>query len=345
MENKTIIKIHLVFWFAVTCIAFFHILPHLENPLITAYIISTPVRLMCNISTFYFFYFLITEKRFNKKGYAVLIVIGFIYTVLFGLFSAYVYVLPYAFYLSPDNPFLYTLQKGLKNNIYFAAAYTVTFIFLGSLAKISLIWYRNQIKKKEIEKQNISNELAMLKIQVNPHFLFNTMNNIKSLIKSRPPEAVNSIDKLSDIMHYMIYDSSYEKVPLAGEIRHINNYLELEKIRFSDSDYVNFEIKGECSEIRIPPLIFMPFIENAFKHGNRLKKAPGIIIKIIIDESEIQFESFNYKKDNRETQNTKSGFGLTNIRRRLELLFGKKYNLEINDDEKNYSVKLNLNLK
>jgi len=345
MENKTIIKIHLVFWVAVTSIAFFHILPHLDNPLLTAYIISTPVRLMCNITTFYFFYFLITEKQFNKKGYTILIITGLIYTGVFGLFSAYVYVLPYAFSLSPENPFLYTLQKGLKNNIYFAAAYTVTFIFLGSLAKISLIWYKNQIKKKEIEKQNISNELAMLKIQVNPHFLFNTMNNIKSLIKSRPPEAVNSIDKLSGIMHYMIYDSSSEKVPLADEIRHINNYLELEKIRFTDSNYVNFEIIGECSEILISPLIFMPFIENAFKHGNRLKKAPGIIIKIIIGESEIQFESFNYKKDNREAQNTRSGFGLANIRRRLDLLFGNKYNLEINDDEKNYSVKLNLNLK
>jgi len=345
MENKTIIKIHLIFWFAVACIAFFHILPQLENPLIVPYIISIPIRLFCNIITFYFFYFLISEKRFNKKGYILFIITALIYPVAFGSISAYVYVLPYAFSLSPESPFLYTLQKGVKNNIYFAAAFTVTFIFLGSLAKISLIWYRNQIKKKEIEKQNISNELAMLKIQVNPHFLFNTMNNIKSLIKSRPPEAVNSIDKLSGIMHYMIYDSSSEKVPLADEIRHINNYLELEKIRFSDSDYVNFEIKGECSGILIPPLIFMPFIENAFKHGNRLKKAPGIIININIDKSEIQFESFNYKKESRETQNGRSGFGLANIRRRLDLLFGNKYNLETSNEEKTYSVKLKLDLK
>jgi len=344
MENKTVIKIHLVFWLAVSFISFLYIIPYRENPLIVPVIISIPVRLICNTITFYFFYILISDKPFNKKRITVLILTGIIYAGIFGLFSTFFYILPFAFYLSPENPLQYVFAKGIKNNIYVSAAFSIIFMFLGSLAKISLLWYKNQLMKKEIEKQNISNELAMLKIQVNPHFLFNTMNNIKSLIKSRPPEAVKSIDKLSGIMQYMIYDSSGETVPLKDEISHINNYLELERIRFSEPDFISFEIKGEYENIKIPPLIFMPFIENAFKHGNRLKTAPGIIIRLIIDKSDIHFEIFNHIKDSTEFGNSRSGFGLTNIRRRLDLLFGNKYKLCITNENKIYSVKLILDL-
>lgn len=344
MENKRVIKIHTVFWIVISCITFFHVLAFLGNPLLIPIIISIPIRIFFNIITFYVFYFLISDKYFNKKGLTILILFGLIYLAVTCFISTFIVFLPYAFTRSPENPFQYTLEKGIKNNIYIAMAYTVIFSILGSMAKISLIWYRNQLKRKEIEKQNISNELAMLKVQVNPHFLFNTMNNIKSLIKSRPPEAVKSIDKLSGIMHYMIFDSSCDSVPLEDEITHINNYLELERIRFSEPDFIKFEINGDYSNVMVPPLIFMPFIENAFKHGNRLAPAPGIVIIIKIKGSEILFESLNQLKENREMQNNRSGFGLSSVRRRLDLLFGNKYNLEIENRNKIYSVKLNLNL-
>jgi LytS/YehU family sensor histidine kinase len=140
----------------------------------------------------------------------------------------------------------------------------------------------------------------------------------------------------------MLYESSFEKVPLVNEIDHINNYLDLEKIRYSDPDFIDFEISGDYSKILIPPLIFMPFIENAFKHGDKLKPAPGIIIKIDVLESNINFEIRNFIKDNYEMQNKKSGFGLSNIRRRLDLLFYKKYELDITKENKIFNVKLNL---
>jgi sensor histidine kinase YesM len=127
----------------------------------------------------------------------------------------------------------------------------------------------------------------------------------------------------------MLYESSQETVLLVNEIAHINNYLDLEKIRYSDTDFIDFKISGEYSKILIPPLIFMPFIENAFKHGNRLCPVPGIKIKIDVLDSD-------------ETQSRNSGFGLANIRRRLDLLFDNKYELNIANENNTYSVKLNL---
>jgi two-component system, LytTR family, sensor kinase len=345
MDKKTIIKIHLFFWIVSSCISYFHIFAYLGNPLIIPLIISIFIRIFCNAVTFYTFYFLVSAKYFNRKGITLLVFFELIYLSVFGIVSTFIYYLPFAYTLSQANPLEYLLKKEIRDSIFVATAYIATFSILGSLSKVSLIWYRNQLKKKEIEKQNISNELAMLKVQINPHFLFNTMNNIKSLIKSRPSEAINSIEKLNDMMQYMIFDSSFDAVPLINEIRHINNYLELEKIRFSDPDYINFKITGDYQGITIPPLIFMPFIENTFKHGNRLKPSPGIIIKINITDTIINFETSNFIKENYEMKNKKSGFGLSNIRRRLDLLFEKKYELEIKNENKIFSVNLNLILK
>ena len=168
------------------------------------------------------------------------------------------------------------------------------------------------------------------------------MNNIKSLTINLPSKAVYSVDKLKSIMHYLLYESSYETVPLANEINHIHNYLDLEKIRYSDLGFIDFRVTGDYSKIHLPPLIFMPFIENAFKHGDKLKPAPGIIIELNVFEKNVTFEIKNYVKDNHETRGKNSGFGLSNLRRRLDLLFDKKYELIIANDNKTYTVKLNL---
>lgn len=265
------------------------------------------------------------------------------------MLSSFVFTLisyyPFVYYYPEPVPAEYTLSNWIKGSIYDMIAYNTIFLILGSLSKVTLIWYRNQIKQKETEKQNITNELAMLRAQINPHFLFNTLNNIKSLIKSLPSKAEFSIDKLTGIMQYMLYESSFDMVPLANEINHINNYIDLEKIRYSDPNFIDFKISGDYSKIQIPPLIFMPFIENAFKHGNKLNPAPGIIIRIDVSETNLHFEITNFIKENYETQNKNSGFGLANIKRRLDLLFENKYELRILNENKTFAVKLNLTVK
>lgn len=345
MEKKTIIKLHLTFWILVLSLSLFNTLVYIGNPLFTTLIISVSLRLICNIFTFYLFYLIVSPGILNKKGISFLIFFELIYLVVFGFIFSFVFYLPIAFIRSASNPFEYTITKGINLVIFDVIAYLAIFSILGSLSKVSLVWYRNQIRRKDIEKQNISNELAMLKAQINPHFLFNTLNNIKALTKSLPSKAIYSVDKLMGIMHYMFYESSFETVSLEDDIKQINNYLDLERIRYSDPEFIDFKITGDISEIPVPPLIFMPFIENAFKHGNKLSPSPGIEISFNVNKTKIHFEIKNFIKENNDLKNSNSGFGLANIRRRLDLLFENKHELIITNGEKSFSVNLNLILQ
>jgi two-component system, LytTR family, sensor kinase len=341
VEKKTVIKFHVIFWIVVPLFSFFNTITYIGNELFFTVLINTSLNLIYNFLTFYLFYFLISPWILNKK-----IILSSVFWLLYlpvsAIIISYTLYFPYIYSYPGTVPAKLTPVYWIKNTIYSIISLSTIFSILGSLSKVSLTWYRNQIKQKETEKQNISTELAMLRAQINPHFLFNTLNNIKSLTKSLPVKAIYSIDKLKGIMQYMLYESSFETVPLENEITHIINYLDLEKIRYSDPDFIDFKISGDYSGMNVPPLIFMPFIENAFKHGDKLKSAPGIIFKLIASENKILFESVNYIKDNYEQRNKNSGFGLTNIRRRLDLLFGNKYELNIVNENKTFTVKLNL---
>lgn len=342
MGKKTLIKFHITFWIVSLCISLLDTYIYSIDSYTTPRYISLCFRILFNIVTFYSFYFLVSPRYFNKKGILIIVFIQIAYLVVFGIIITFLTYYPFAYVKSPANPFDYTLANGMKDRIFATIAYIAMISILGILSKVSLIWYRSQIKRKETEKQNISNELAMLRAQINPHFLFNTLNNIKSLTINLPSKAVYSVDKLKSIMHYLLYESSYETVPLANEINHIHNYLDLEKIRYSDLGFIDFKVTGDYSKIHLPPLIFMPFIENAFKHGDKLKPAPGIIIELNVFEKIVMFEIKNYVKNKDEEQRKNSGFGLPNLRRRLDLLFGKYYELTIANDNKTYTVKLNL---
>jgi sensor histidine kinase YesM len=341
MRNKAIIKLHIIFWIVISSISLLNTFLYIGNPLFIPLLISALIGMLCNIITFYIFYFLISPGKFNKKGIIFLVILWLLYLNIAGLLFCFIIYLPIAYANSPSDPVNYAMANGF-NFIYQVIAYLTIVSILGSLSKVSLIWYNVQIKQKETEKQNISNELAMLRAQINPHFLFNTLNNIKSLVKSIPSKAVYSVDKLTGMMRYMLYESSLGSVPLGNEIGHINNYIDLEKIRYADPGFIDFRISGDYKNIPVPPLIFMPFIENAFKHGNKLKPAPGIIIRIDVLKQNIFFEITNFTKENHEAHNKKSGFGLSNIRRRLDLLFGNKYDLLIENENKTFTVKLNL---
>ncbi len=345
METKTLKRLHIIFWIAVFIFAIMNTLAYIGNELFIPVVISVSMRTVFNMLTFYLFYLSITQKIFTKKKVIIFAAGGIIYLTVFSFIFSFLYYIPISYKIATTNPFTYSLTTGIKNVIYSIFAYQTIFAISGSLSKVSLIWYSNQIKQHETAKQNITTELAMLRAQINPHFLFNTLNNIKSLIKKMPSKAVISIEKLNGIMEYMINESSNEKVPMRKEIEHIRNYLELEKIRYSDAGYIDFRISGNYQTTDIPPLIFMPFIENAFKHGNKLSKSPGIEIGIEVSGEEINFRTKNYIKDKSEMQSRNSGFGLTNIRRRLDLIFENRYKLDITNSDKIFSVNLKINLR
>jgi LytS/YehU family sensor histidine kinase len=184
-------------------------------------------------------------------------------------------------------------------------------------------------------------ELALLRSQVNPHFLFNTLNNIYSLVCKKSPDAPEAIMKLSSIMRYMLYDTNTDVVLLEKEIEYLGSFIELQKLRIRHTDFVELRIEGEVGNKTIAPMLLIPFVENAFKHGSKTGPSPGIMIHLVVSPHQLLFEVTNHLKKNYiGSKDILGGIGLQNINRRLELLYPGKHSLESTQDNDLYRVKL-----
>ncbi|MDU1889269.1 MAG: histidine kinase [Dysgonomonas sp.] len=218
-------------------------------------------------------------------------------------------------------------------------------LLIGFLFALVYDWYRKSLKQKDLEKQNIKSELALLKNQINPHFLFNTLNNIDSLIRSNPDKASKSLVELSDIMRYMIYETNISKVPLKQELDYIDNYLKLQSLQYANPNLVNYDIKGNIENIRIAPMLFIPFIENAFKHCTNKEKENAIRFSFEINNHILTFTSVNIADKKYTIAKDKSrGVGLEIVKRRLDLLYMGKYQLEIKEENNMFSIYLTIEI-
>jgi len=187
-------------------------------------------------------------------------------------------------------------------------------------------------------------ELQILKNQLQPHFLFNTLNNIYGMILEQEKEAGESVLKLSEIMSYMLYDCAREKVDLEKEIRMLKNYIVLEKTRYGKQLDISFESNGETKGMLIAPLLLLPFVENAFKHGvSNNPSTAWVQIHLNVTENKLFFSIENSLSPNESNTPVKSGIGLTNVKKRLDLIYAGKYNLQIIEEDF-FLVKLNVNL-
>lgn len=203
-------------------------------------------------------------------------------------------------------------------------------------------WFANIQLKSELENRNLKNELELLKSQINPHFLFNSLNNIDSLIHSLPDNASSSLITLSDMLRYMIYETKPDKVFLDKEIVYIKNYIRLQQLRFRDKDYIRTTFPGNCNGIQIAPMLLIPFIENAFKYSFNAGTLPVIEISLKCKNDWLLFICQNYFKKNQLQYERTGGIGLENTKRRLELLYPGKYQLAIFDEDPVFKVKLNI---
>ena len=218
---------------------------------------------------------------------------------------------------------------------------------LGTSFEMILESEKQKNQKREAEKEKIYAELSFLKSQVNPHFLFNSLNNIYSLAVSKSEDTCKAILLLSDMMRYMLYESGEEKVNLEKEITYIKNYITLQELRLSKNKdiKVTFEVKGNTPQFKVAPMLFIPFIENAFKHGISYNNSSFVKINLTLNKNCIDFTVCNTKHHNHSATNidkNMSGVGLKNIKRRLELLYPKNHKLEIKTTEGNYAVSLQL---
>lgn len=209
--------------------------------------------------------------------------------------------------------------------------------------KLTKDWIGHQEKIKDLEKQNLKNELEFLKSQIQPHFFFNTLNNLYSLTLKKSDLAPEVVVKLSDLMSYMLYESDSLETTLRKEVEHIKNYLDLEGLRFGKRLHLDFDIIGEVDKKKIPPLLLLPFIENAFKHGTS-HETGEIYLKIELNilHDKLVFGVTNPRFENQSSRKKHKGLGLKNVQRRLDLLYGKNYKLQILPTAKEYSISLEL---
>jgi LytS/YehU family sensor histidine kinase len=209
-------------------------------------------------------------------------------------------------------------------------------------------WYERERVAENLERINMETELKYLKTQINPHFLFNSLNSLYALTLQKSDSAPELVLKLSEILRYVLYDGSERWVSLEKEVNYLKSYLDLEKIRNGDRLELEFNINGDPKTKQVAPMLFLTFLENSFKHGINQKAEGGFVkIDMNIGEEDLLFSIQNSKPEKKEKRiNGKSGgIGLENIRKRLTLLYPGRHNLNISDDGEKYSVELSLQLK
>ncbi len=227
------------------------------------------------------------------------------------------------------------------NHIVAVAIGELYVVGLTSAIKYTVDFLIMQNKNRDLSELQYKTELKYLKAQIQPHFFFNTLNSLYALTIKKSDLAPNLVLKLSNFMRYVIYDTSKKKLPLLQEIDHIDNYIELEKMRYGDRVDSRVDINGNIDDVKVVPMLFLPFIENAFKHGLKNNDRMELLISFERFENELIFISKNNYEDESKTKRL-NGIGIKNVKRRLEILYQKKYTLNIAQKNNEYSILLKI---
>lgn len=221
---------------------------------------------------------------------------------------------------------------------------TIAILLIGFNLTIKLFIksLRDEEVLKDLEHQKLESELQYLKYQLNPHFFINTLNNIHALIDIDSRKAKTSIIELSKLMRYVLYESNKDYIELTKEITFLQNYIELMRLRFTESLNIQTDFPLIVPEVKIPPLLLISLLENAFKHGVSYREASFIHICLKIDDGSLIFKCSNSK--HRTKKDEHHGVGLENVKKRLQLLFGNNYTYTVNENENEYNVSLNIPL-
>ncbi len=304
--------------------------------------------------TFYLNYYILVPKIFLKKKFLFYIITVLVLSISFTLFLEFVIAKP--FNINPPNGFREYKPQGFprmfpkprgKGLFFFKTlpifALLLLFFTLSTSIKLGIEWYRTEKERVLIASQKVSSELSFLKAQLNPHFLFNTLNSIYALANKKSDNTTEAIVTLSELMRYIIYEANEDTVSLEKEIEHIKNYISLQLLRLKDSSGVSVNIHGNLN-YKIEPLLLISFIENAFKYGTNFNGKTDIKIKIIIEDKTLHLYVYN-TSSHQKTKKENSGIGLENIKNRLNLLYPNAHTLDIKSDKKSYTVNLILELK
>lgn len=313
------------------------------------------------LSIYFFYGVLEIEEVFLR----IVIHVGFLILLVYFNF---LYLLPYQFDKRRYRTYFFWLavaiilitflrvladaQMAFSGKLIKLPAFSFTYIggiMLSNLAMLSITssfkfiedWFVNQRIQQELRNYKLEAELKFLKTQVNPHFLFNALNNIYSLSYTGSKEAAPMILKLSEMMRYMIYDAREKQTPLDKEIQYLENYIELYRLKSEDQMDITFQVNGKPEGVSIEPLIFIPLLENSFKHGD-LDDGGWVKAVMNIGEGVVDFEISNSIKNNSGAKDTQGGIGLENIQKRLKLVYPKKHEFEIIEEGEIFKVEVKI---
>lgn len=341
MQNSRLTRVlsHLFFWVLIAIFYFFLFSWNNEFREITI-IFSAGLLPVAIVVTYFFNYILVPKYLWNKR-YGRFFLLSF-YTLLVAVWCSFLIVF-YAliFFLNKESAIAPSV---LRPELQVITQNFVVFLAI-SIKQIKRSFFIQQ-ENYQLEKTKLTTglklkeaKLKLLKAQIQPHFLFNTLNNLYGLTLEKSDKAPNLVLQLSDILDYILYQCNDEFVSLSKEIKNLSNYMEIEKIRYTRKLSVEIKVPGEIGEIKIAPLLLIPFIENAFKHG--VSNNPGksfIRMKIETDGDDLRFQICNSK--NPIKYSGVNGIGLENVKKRLELIYPERYELEIVDRESEFCVHL-----
>jgi two-component system, LytTR family, sensor kinase len=214
-----------------------------------------------------------------------------------------------------------------------------SYVVFSLLLHLSVGWFILKDKELQLEKENHQVQLKNLKAQINPHFLFNSLNNIYALAGA-DPQVRTYLSRLSDSLRYMIYDTEADLVPMKNEVEYLDNYFEIEKLRLAETTEVYFRKGGKFDQHVIAPLLLLPLLENCFVHCDR--QSPVIHLELRISDDQLHFKSFNNKP--RLPLGERGGVGLDNVRKRLNLIYPDRHKMEVREDQGSYHISLSINL-
>ena len=335
-QNKAVrISVHVFFWFCAWCFFFFYYKRYSEVNIYT--FIASIINLVVAIATVYTFNYYLIPKILFKNKQKKFIAFAFVAIVLF----FYIQLLLTLFLVVK---LLYTKHQLLPEMIDVMMLFFNMFfiVFVAIAIKLYKKWSEKDYHEQKVKKEKIEAELQMLKTQINPHFLFNTLNSIYVLALKKSELTANTVMKLSDILDYILYRIDSPKIPISNEIRIIENYIELEKIRFNNRVNLNFTTRFKSKDIQIPPMLIIPFIENAFKHGVA-KSIEKSWMKISIDEIDQMLDiTISNSKSQNPIKRKTGGIGLMNVKKRMDLLYRDDYKLDISDTRNHYDVFLSI---
>ncbi len=348
-QNLRTILIHATFWIGYFVLLVFGFSSRMEyeTALAGSLLILTPQVLLVYLHMEFFVPSFLMSKKYAEFAFFLILTLVVSYLILdfinSNFFTPEDVFRPSGRFRQFDRPPGHRPFNPARGITFLSFLVTVALLLLSTAYKASQIAFKKDREASELKSQKLDAELKFLKSQINPHFLFNSLNNVYTLSKLKSDSAPEMILKLSEILRYLLYDCSQDKVALGKEIAYIRNYIELQKLKDQEVINIKADFSGVDEKLMIAPMLFIPYIENSFKHSKFEDLTQGWIqMSLRQQDHELTFEISNSVPPLSFPKDRQSGIGLDNVRRRLELLYPDKHNLNMSQSPTDFSVVLKI---